>query len=209
MAVRAVAFDVNETLFSLEPVAAHLPVGALPLVFARVLRDGFAVALSGGAPSMGALFRAHAERAGGDGAAALAAFAALPPHPDVRPALERLRDAGLPVATLTNGAVSLSAANLDRAGLGDLVSLRLAAEDAGRWKPAPEPYHYAAAQLGVEPGNLALVAVHSWDVHGAVRAGLVAGYCTRLEGGLIPGFAEPHVTGADLVEVVDGLLALP
>jgi len=209
MPVRAVAFDVNETLFALEPVAAHLPGGVLPLVFARVLRDGFALALTGDAPSMGSLFATHATALGGDGQAALAAFRELEPYPDVRPALERLRDAGIPVATLTNGAAELSAANLDRAGLGDLVPLRLAAQDGGRWKPAAEPYRYAARRLDVDLSELALVAVHSWDVHGATRAGAVAGYCTRLEGGLIDGFAEPRVTGDDLVEVVEGLLALP
>jgi len=197
MAIRAVAFDVNETLFSLGPVAAQLPEGGLPLVFARVLRDGFALALTGDVPAMGALFAAHASAIGGDGGSALAAFRELDPYPDVRPALERLRDAGLAVATL------------DRAGLADLVALRLAAQDGGRWKPAPEPYRYAAEQLGVRLPELALVAVHSWDVHGATRAGAVAGYCTRLEGGLVDGFAEPAVTGDDLVEVVEGLLALP
>lgn len=209
MPIRAVAFDVNETLFSLAPVAAQLPEGGLALVFARVLRDGFALALSGDAPPMGPLFAAHASVIGGDGAAALAAFRELDPYPDVRPALERLRSAGLPVATLTNGAAELSAANLDRSGLGELVPLRLAAQDGGRWKPSPEPYRYAARELGVEVGELALIAVHSWDVHGATRAGAVAGYCTRLEGGLLEGFAEPAVTGGDLVEVVEGLLALP
>lgn len=209
MPIRAVAFDVNETLFALDPVAAHLPDGGLPLVFARVLRDGFALALSGDQPAMGELFAAHATAIGGDGAAALAAFRALEPYPDVRPALERLHAAGVPVATLTNGAAELSAANLDRSGLGGLVPMRLAAQDGGRWKPAREPYRYAAGELGVEVGEMALVAVHSWDVHGATRAGAVSGYCTRLEGGLLEGFAPPAVTGGDLVEVVEGLLALP
>jgi hypothetical protein len=37
----------------------------------------------------------------------------------------------------------------------------------------------------------------------------VTGWVSRLEGRLSPIFARPDVTGADLVEVVEALLALP
>jgi 2-haloacid dehalogenase len=53
------------------------------------------------------------------------------------------------------------------------------------------------------------VAVHAWDCHGAKRAGLTTGWASRLEGGYGGLFAPADVTGADLAEVADGLLALP
>jgi 2-haloacid dehalogenase len=53
------------------------------------------------------------------------------------------------------------------------------------------------------------VAVHSWDVHGARQAGLLTGWASRLEGQFPAIFDRPAVIGADLVEVVEGLLALP
>jgi thiol-disulfide isomerase/thioredoxin len=34
------------------------------------------------------------------------------------------------------------------------------------WKPAPQPYRYAAHLLGVDPARLALVAAHPWDCAG-------------------------------------------
>ena len=37
------------------------------------------------------------------------------------------------------------------------------------FKPAPEVYHLAACQLGVEPGKVRLAAAHDWDVTGALR----------------------------------------
>ena len=43
----------------------------------------------------------------------------LPPHPDVIPALTRLRDAGFRLATLTNSAPPALAAQLTHAGLTD------------------------------------------------------------------------------------------
>jgi 2-haloacid dehalogenase len=58
-------------------------------------------------------------------------------------------------------------------------------------------------------GRVGLVAVHSWDVHGAVRAGLVGALATRLEGRVPEVMAAPHVTAERLDEVVDRLLELP
>jgi 2-haloacid dehalogenase len=54
-----------------------------------------------------------------------------------------------------------------------------------------------------------MVAAHAWDVHGAVRAGLVGGWASRLEGSYPRTFDTPDVEGADLVEVLAALLALP
>ena len=50
--VRVVAFDVNETLFSLDSLGpvfatAGLNPAAVPLWFARLLRDGFALTAMG------------------------------------------------------------------------------------------------------------------------------------------------------------------
>ena len=48
----------------------------------------------------------------------------------------------------------------------------MSVEDAGIWKPAPGAYAHACEVLDVVPADAMLVAVHPWDVDGAVRAGL-------------------------------------
>jgi 2-haloacid dehalogenase len=202
----AVALDVNETLFSMDRMAARLPPGALPTWFARVLRDGFALTVTGDAPRFRDLALTHLAPFTGDPEGVLAEFGRLDPHPDVRPALEALRDAGVPAVTLTNGSSDPVRAMFAGAGLQDLVQGYLSVDDVGVWKPRPEPYHHAADHLGVPRDRLALIAVHGWDVHGAKRAGLLAGWCSRLEGALLPQYERPDVTGDTLVEVVDGLL---
>jgi hypothetical protein len=54
------------------------------------------------------------------------------------------------------------------------------------------------------------VAVHAWDCHGAKRAGLTTRWASRLQDRYGSLSASPaDVTGADLTEVADGLLALP
>ena len=117
--------------------------------------------------------------------------------------------AGVPAVTLTNGHAEMTAHLLERAGLRDLV---VGCHDVGEircWKPAALPYRHCAQRNDVTPERMALVAVHSWDVHGARRAGLVTGYASRHEGGALEHFAPADVSAPDLVGVVEGLLGLP
>ena len=219
----AVAFDVNETLFSMDSVRRRLdemgfPALALELWFARTLRDGIALAAAGGTDRFASIAvdallsvmvaagrepdRTLAEQA-------VAAMEEMEPHPDVARCFEALRDGGIRVSTLTNGSGVMTERLLERAGLRHLVERCMSVQDAGRWKPSAEPYLYAAAQLGVEAERLALVAVHAWDLCGAKAAGLLTGWAARLEGTFAERFGRPEVSGADLVEVAYGLLALP
>jgi 2-haloacid dehalogenase len=211
-----VLFDVVETLFSLSPIEDALePTGVgADLFFTRLLRDGFALTAAGDFRPFGDVARAAltaqapttADEVIND---VVAAFGRLPAHSDVRPALEGLASAGVTIATLTNGSRDTTSMLLDNAGLTTLVQRVLTVEDAGAWKPSPRPYRRAAAVLGREPGDVALVAVHAWDVHGAHRAGFTTGWCSRLEGHFTELFEPPDVTGNDLIAVVEGLLELP
>jgi 2-haloacid dehalogenase len=214
-----VAVDVVETLVSLDAVAASLDAAGVrdqPLerFFTRLLRDGFALAASGAYrpfPDLadGALAAIAPGLTPDDREEVLGAFRRLGAHPDARPALERLAGSGLPVVTLTNGTAATTKALLERNGLDGLVTGVISIDEVQTWKPAPAPYLHAAGVLGVEPHRLALVAAHAWDVHGARRAGLLGAWVSRLEGAFPATFDPPDVTGADLVEVADRLLALP
>jgi 2-haloacid dehalogenase len=213
-----VAFDAVETLFSLDPVRVALADAgagprALELFFNRLLRDGFALAAAGDirpfrdVAQMAAAF-VLPEAAAETRERVLDAFVKLPAHADAEPAMARLTREGVRIVTLTNGGVAQTGALLHAAGLDRYVERVLPADEAGRWKPAPEPYGYAAHALGVPTERLALVAVHAWDVHGARRAGLVTGWASRLEHTFADIFEPPDVSGPDLVTVVDRLLAL-
>jgi len=213
---KVVLFDVVETMFSLRPVAASLEPLGLPVeaFFARLLRDGFALAAAGTyepfrrvASSAVSALAPHASSEQHD--AVLAAFEQLPAHPDVEPALSLLSEAGITVCVLTNGSSDATVALLEASRLQDMVERVLSVDEVRRWKPAPAPYRHAVDRLGVNARDAALVAVHAWDVHGARRAGLTTGWCSRLEGGYPSIFDAPDVSGPDLVSVVTGLLALP
>ena len=208
-----VAFDVVETLFSLAPVGEALrPLGVpLDLYFTRLLRDGFALAAAGGCrpfPDVARSVLAALAPDRGDDAIGdvLGAFGRLPAYPDAEPALRALVDDGIRVVTLTNGGADTTKRLLHGAGLAAYVDRVVSVDEAGAWKPSPRPYRHLAGMLGREPGELALVAVHAWDVHGAHEAGLVTGWCSRLEGRPTEIFQPADIEGPDLVAVADALL---
>ena len=214
-----VAFDVNETLLDLAPVRAALvehgqPEHLLPTVFARTLLTGFAAATTGTWCSFRSAFEASLAQSTGltaaERSAVADAFLQLAPHPDVEPALRKLREAGVRAVTLTHGSAGVAEAGLARGGVRALVERCLTAESIRAWKPNREAYLWAAGVCDVAPDRMALVAAHSWDVLGARRAGLTAAFTSaRSERVYADVYEPPHVQGASLPDVVDALLALP
>jgi len=214
-----VAFNVIETLMSLEPLRARLteigqPPHLLEAWYTRTLRDGMALSATGDFAAFTdvaeAALRGLANYSISDEQVAqvMAGLADLPAFPDALPAITTLTDAGVRVACLTNGTADLTSSFVNRSGLGALVERVITVGEVYRWKPAVVVYLYAAEVMGVPPDQMALVAAHDWDCHGAKRAGLTTGFVTRKTGGFGAPFARPDVVGEDLTEVAAKLLAL-
>lgn len=219
-----VVLDVNETLSDLAPLRQRFadvgaPAHLLDTWFAGVLRDGFALAASGGArtfPEVGAAvltgLLSHVDgldRPVPDAVATvLEGVKALDVHADVPDGLRALSEAGLRVVTLTNGSLTQTEGLLERAGVADLVDRRLSVDDAGRWKPHPDAYRYVADACGVPLEHCAMVAVHPWDLHGAATVGMTTGYVDRRGTPWPAVFTAPHVTGSTLGDVARSLRAL-
>lgn len=221
MNVEAVLFDVNETLLDLGPVRdAFTGIGLDPARmdawFRGVLVDGIGAAAAGTFAPFPDIARHHL---GNELAAAglaveaghedrvLDAFAILPLHPDVEPALQRLEAAAVPAVALTNGTATVVSSALERASLRHLVADCWDVGEVGRWKPSPEPYRWAGARLGVTAARVALVAVHPWDVHGAAAAGLSGVFVDRAGTGRYPPYLlPPAVAAPDLDAAVAQLL---
>jgi 2-haloacid dehalogenase len=214
-----VAFDVIETLMSLEPLRALLtgigqPAGLLEAWYTRTLRDGMALSATGDYVPFAEVAEAalrgltHYTVSDSQVASVMAGFDELPAFPDAVPALSRLTEAGVRVACLTNGSAYLASSFVNRTGLGSLVDRVISVEEVYRWKPAGVVYLYAASVMGVPADRMALVAAHDWDCHGAKRAGMTTGWVSRKSGGFGAPFAAPDVVGEDLAEVAAKLLAL-
>lgn len=220
---KAIAFDVNETLFSIETMRPRLiALGLGPLAlewwFAVVLRDGFALAATGNPrpfedlarQALAEILEASVIKVMPDRVnAVLAGLAELAPHSDVELGLSVLHKAGVPALALTNGSIGTVTSLFAKAGFAHLVDQVISVDQVGQWKPRPEPYWFAAEQAGIPVKALALVASHPWDINGAARAGLVTGWVNRGGKSYPNGMHAPHVQGSSLNEVIQRLLALP
>ena len=217
---RVCVFDVNETLLDLGALDPHFErvfgdASVRQVWFGQFLTSWLTAMVTGMYREFGTIggtaLEMVAERQGvelsdEDKQQILGSIQELPPHPEVEESLGRLREAGLRLATLTNSTQRVADAQIDNSGLRGYFDQVLSADTVQRLKPAPEPYRMAADSLGVEVGQVRLVAAHAWDVAGAMQAGCAAAFVARSGMVLNPLFERPDVVGADLREVVDGIL---
>lgn len=215
-------FDVNETLLDLSALdpafeAAFGDAAVRGAWFAQVLQSAMTMTLTRrwadfGAVAQSALDAVAKQRqvtlSREEKAAILAQMRSLPAHPDVRPALERLREAGVRLAALSNSSEAMLSSQLGGAGLAPFFERILSVDRVKKFKPHPDVYRMACRELGVTPREMMLMAAHSWDVTGAMRAGCRGAFVAR--GGAAPCALDetPELTGRDLSEVADRLLAL-
>jgi 2-haloacid dehalogenase len=130
----------------------------------------------------------------------------LPPFPDVKSSLRKLRNANFRLATLTNSSPSTLDAQLRNAGLHRYFEQALSVHSVRRYKPAAETYHFAAQSLGVNPRDILMVAAHPWDLLGASRAGCRTAFVSRPGKALWPSARRPEYVVDDLTELTDRLL---
>lgn len=222
MPARVLIFDVNETLLDLR---------ALDPLFAGVFGDAavrgqwfqqfvqnFLVTIAVGAyTDFGTIGRKTLDMtaarrgktlADDDRQRILGALRELPPYPEVRPSLMRLKAAGFRLGTLTNSTKAVAEAQMQHSGLAGLFEHIVSADEVKRLKPAPEPYRHAAARFGVAVDQVRLVAAHAWDVAGALHAGCRAAFVARPGLVLDPIHEPPDIVGRDLSEVADRIIAL-
>jgi 2-haloacid dehalogenase len=219
---RVCVFDVNETLLDLRALDPHFErvfgdAGVRRAWFLQLLQSALVATVTRAYSDFGTIGGAAlemvAEREGldlsdEDKQKILGRMRELPPHPEVAESLERLREAGLRLATLTNSTQQVAEAQMNNSGLRDYFEQILSADAVRRLKPAPEPYRMAAESFGVEVGEVRLVAAHAWDVAGALRAGCAAAFVARPGMVLDPLVERPDVVGADLREVADRILEI-
>ncbi|GAA5025367.1 haloacid dehalogenase type II [Terrabacter aeriphilus] len=218
---RLLVFDVNETLSDMTHLGDRFTeVGVPPHLaaswFAGLLRDGFALTVTGDNPAFADVARASLRtvlhgKANVEAATAhvMAGFLALPLHDDVVAGVRDLTALGIRLVTLSNGSASVAEALLERGGVADRFERLLSVEDAPAWKPARAAYEHALTACGVATDDAALVAVHPWDVHGAEAAGLGGVWLNRTGAPYPEPFRAPDLVISSLPELAARLERLP
>lgn len=215
-------FDVNETLLDLTPMEQTIgkALGGnaelLALWFTTMLQYSLVTSASG-----------HYKPFGHIGAATLQMVAAnnnikiseenareivhnamqnLPPHPEVKEALSKLKKAGYKLVAFTNSSNKGLQCQFKNAELTSYFDKRLSVEDSGKFKPFTDTYTWGAHQMNVQLEECMLIAAHGWDVAGALWAGWRAAFVSRPKKQLFPLAPKPEIEEHNLIKVADVLV---
>jgi 2-haloacid dehalogenase len=216
-----IVFDVNETLLdltTLEPTFERIfrEKGTLRLWFANFILYSSALTVAGcyvpftdiGSAVMKMLADTRGIRIEeADKKELFEKFSTMPPHPEVPGALQKLRDAGFRLFTLTDNLPEVQTRQLEHAGIVGFFERRFSADGVKHHKPSRQAYAQVERSLGVEPSQLCLIACHTWDTLGAVAAGWEAALIKRVGNDLLGVGPQAQIVGADLDDVADRLIA--
>jgi 2-haloacid dehalogenase len=216
-----IAFDVNETLLDLRALDGRFDElfgdsalraqwfsSMLQLSFVGALTDDYVDFTT----AQRAALRMLAQRQGvslsvGAIDDTVDMMTALPPHPEVPAALAKIAATPLHVVALTNSPQVVADAQLRNAGIADHFERAMSADSVRSLKPTRAPYLAVAQAFGVAPAEVRLVAAHSWDVTGALRAGCKAAFVARPGMVTSPLGPQPDIVGGDIAETVDLIIA--
>ena len=216
-------FDVNETLLDLGAMKTSVAkalngrADLLPLWFTTMLQYSLVATVGDnyddfgeiGAAAMIMVARNNGITLSQDAARkAMLPIRSLPPHPDVRPALDELKKAGFRMVTLTNSSQAGVDAQIRNAELMDKFEALLSIEDIQMFKPHGHVYRWAARKMGLPVEECMLVAAHGWDVAGALWAGWRAAFLSRPGAQLYPLAPVPEIAEPDLAAAAKRLIAL-
>ncbi|CAM4132970.1 haloacid dehalogenase type II [Zobellia nedashkovskayae] len=217
-------FDVNETLLDL--TAMKESVGAvlgnrsdlLPLWFTTMLQYSLVTTVGRQYNDFGIIGAAALQIVAANNGitltedkareAILGPIRSLPAHPDVKPALQQLKDAGYKLVSFTNSSNKGVETQFTNAGLLDYFDERLSIEDMGKFKPDADAYDWAARKMGIRPNECMLVAAHGWDIAGALWANWRGAFVSRPGAQLYPLAPNPEIIEPNLTPIAQKLIAL-
>ena len=109
----------------------------------------------------------------------LESYQRLDPFPEVRAALQRLRDSGAHLAILSNADPDMLDDLVANSGLEGVFEYLITARVAGTFKPSPSVYALATEVYQCAPADVVLVSSNRWDIAGAKAFGFVTVWVNR------------------------------
>lgn len=126
----------------------------------------------------------------------VAGYASLRPWPEARQVLAELAGT-VRLGVVTNCSDKL--ARIAAGRVGTAFDTVISAEQAGWYKPSPEPYRLALDALGVRPEETLFVAGSAYDLFGAAALGMKVFWHDRIGMAMPEGAPPPLVRSATLL----------
>lgn len=131
----------------------------------------------------------------------LAQYAKLGAFPENLAALAQMKNAGLPLAILTNGNLEMIQGSVAAAGMAGIFDHLLSSESVDTFKTMPAIYDLAPAAFGLPAGEILFVSSNCWDAIGSRWYGYASFWINRLGAPLDRLDVEPNYTGRSLNDV--------
>jgi 2-haloacid dehalogenase len=106
-------------------------------------------------------------------------YLSLEVFPEVPYVLNRLKNAGLRLAILSNGTPAMLQSLVAGAKLEGIFDAVLSVEEVGVYKPHPKVYQLALDRLGLPASAIAFQSSNAWDAHAASAFGMRVVWCNR------------------------------
>jgi 2-haloacid dehalogenase len=133
--------------------------------------------------------------------ALVGAYSALRAWPDVKPALQALRGAGIKLGFCSNMTEAMLRANIASAGLDGLFDRVISTDGRRTYKPAPEAYQMAIDGFGLAREEIVFAPFAGWDAAGAKWFGYRTFWVNRANQPVEQLDAIPDATGTTLTEL--------
>ncbi len=128
---------------------------------------------------------------------------------DVKPGLQRLKDAGYSMVVFSNGSPAMLTSIMNAAGLHAYSAGFVSVDEVHVYKPSPKVYRHVANRLGRPIETVRLISSNPFDVVGAEAAGMQASWVNR-SGGVFDTLAPPPQSVVrSLIELADALAQRP
>jgi 2-haloacid dehalogenase len=106
-------------------------------------------------------------------------YLALSAYPEVAGTLQRLKEAGMKLAILSNGTPTMLAAAAANAGIATFFDAMLSVEEVQVYKPHPSVYDLACTRLNLDADRICFLSSNGWDAYSAKAFGFHVLWCNR------------------------------
>jgi 2-haloacid dehalogenase len=216
------AFDVYGTLIDTQGVVSKLQelVGDKAASFSQTWRDkqleytfrrglmqnyqDFSVCTSNALDYTCSFYKEHLSKQ--QRIVLLDVYRTLPAFNDVQQGLTQLKKAGYRLYAFSNGSADAVETLLVAAGIRKLFLGVISTNDIQSFKPNPAVYRHFLKESNTSANQAWLVSSNSFDVIGAISAGMNAAWVQRSQGAIFdPWGIDPTITVASLLELNEKL----
>ncbi len=141
-----------------------------------------------------------------DRARLMETYKVLPPYPDVKEGLSRLKAAGYRMFAFSNGRAEEVRNLLRNANIDGYFEGIVSADEVKSYKPSPEVYAHFLRRSGASGSEAWLISSNPFDIIGAISAGMRAAWVKRVPKAIFdPWEIEPTITVSGIPDLYEAL----